>query len=140
MKYNVKEIMKQAWGFARQWASNKGGKAIEYIAGAMKHAWVVAKLDYEHKNGLRGLDGNKFYLVGSKRQPMYLAVVKGLSSKFGLDRAFVSAPGRGSENYEFELKENTYYNWKETTKQFFGHFVNGKMIPMTQEEIKAVFA
>lgn len=140
MKYNVKQIMQAAWGMAKQWASAKGGKAIEYIAAAMKHAWRVAKMDYAHKNGLTGLDGNKMYLTGSNRQPMYLAVITGLNDKFGLNRKFVSSPKRGTENFEFELKENTFYNWKETTEQFFGHFVNGKMVPMTQEDIKKAIA
>ena len=38
-----KELMKNAWGIAKEVAKKFGGKAIEYIAGAMKMAWAAAK-------------------------------------------------------------------------------------------------
>lgn len=38
-----KELMKNAWGIAKEAAKKFGGKAIEYIAGAMKMAWATAK-------------------------------------------------------------------------------------------------
>lgn len=38
-----KEIVKNAWGIAKEAAKKFGGKAIEYIAGAMKMAWAAAK-------------------------------------------------------------------------------------------------
>ena len=38
-----KELMKNAWEIAKEAAKKFGGKAIEYIAGAMKMAWAVAK-------------------------------------------------------------------------------------------------
>lgn len=38
-----KELMTNAWGIAKEAAKKFGGKAIEYIAGAMKMAWAVIK-------------------------------------------------------------------------------------------------
>ncbi|MCS8612795.1 hypothetical protein [Streptococcus thermophilus] len=38
-----KEIMKNAWGIAKNAAKKFGGKAIEYIAEALKMAWSAAK-------------------------------------------------------------------------------------------------
>ncbi|MCE2265860.1 hypothetical protein GPX01_08835 [Streptococcus thermophilus] len=38
-----KEIMKNAWGIAKNAAKKFGGKAIEYIAEALKMAWATAK-------------------------------------------------------------------------------------------------
>lgn len=38
-----KEIMKNAWEIAKEAVKNFGGKAIEYIAEAMKMAWAAAK-------------------------------------------------------------------------------------------------
>lgn len=38
-----KELMKNAWGIAKEAAKKFGGKAIEYIAGAMKMAWAAIK-------------------------------------------------------------------------------------------------
>lgn len=38
-----KEVMKNAWEIAKNAAKKFGGKAIEYIAGAMKIAWAAIK-------------------------------------------------------------------------------------------------
>lgn len=38
-----KEIMKKAWKIAKEAAKKFGGKAIEYIAEAMKMAWAAIK-------------------------------------------------------------------------------------------------
>lgn len=38
-----KELMKKAWGIAKEAAKKFGGKAIEYISGALKMAWAAAK-------------------------------------------------------------------------------------------------
>lgn len=38
-----KEIMKNAWKIAKEAVKTFGGKAIEYIAEAMKMAWAAAK-------------------------------------------------------------------------------------------------
>ena len=38
-----KELMKNAWEIAKEAAKKFGGKAIEYIAGAMKMAWSAIK-------------------------------------------------------------------------------------------------
>lgn len=139
-KYNAKKVMEMAWSLARTWANNKGGKAIEYISGALKHAWRVAKIDYINANGLHGVEGNTIYLVGSKRQPMYLAIVDGLSEKFGLNRKFIPAPNRGTDSHEFDLEEGKIYNWRESRVQFFGKFEKGQMIPLSQKEVTAIFS
>lgn len=39
----MKKIMKNAWKIAKDAANKFGGKAIEYIAGALKIAWKEAK-------------------------------------------------------------------------------------------------
>lgn len=139
-KYNVKEIMEMAWNLARTWANNKGGKSVEYIASALKHAWKVAKVNYTNKYGLGGVEGNTIYLVGSKRQPMYLAIIDGLSAQYGLNRKFISSPNRGTESHEFELEDGKVYNWRESRVQFFGKFVKGQMIPLNQQEVTAIFS
>lgn len=38
-----KELMTNAWEIAKEAAKKFGGKAIEYIAGAMKMAWAAIK-------------------------------------------------------------------------------------------------
>lgn len=139
-KYNVKEVMEMAWSLAKTWANNKGGKAVEYISGALKQAWRVAKVNYINSNGLQGVEGNTIYLCGSKRQPMYLAIIDGLSTQYGLNRKFIPSPNRGTDSHEFELEEGKVYNWRESRVQFFGKFVKGQMIPLSQQEVTAIFS
>jgi hypothetical protein len=38
-----KEVMKNAWAIAKNAAAKFGGKSVEYIAEALKMAWVAAK-------------------------------------------------------------------------------------------------
>ena len=139
--YNKKQVMKTAWDLAKRWANNKGGKAIDYIGAALKQAWKVIKTTFNSLHGLYGVEGNTITLAGSNRQPMYLAIVDGLSEKFGLNRKFVPAPHRGTVDHTFDLEEGVFYNWSETKgAQYFGQFKNGRMIPMTKEEVTALFA
>ena len=86
---------------------------------------------------VRGLEGNKFYMVASKRQPIWLAEIKGTDPKFGLKRKFIPTPERGTINHEFELDEDTYYAWNSEGTQEFGHFVNNQMEVMAKEEMVA---
>lgn len=137
--YNKKQVMKTAWDLAKRWANNKGGKAIDYIGAALKQAWKVIKTTFNSLHGLYGVEGNTITLAGSNRQPMYLAIVDGLSEKFGLSRKFIPAPHRGTVDHTFVLEEGVVYNWKDSG-QYFGQFKNGRMIPMTKEEVMALFA
>lgn len=98
-----------------------------------------ATKDVLREYDLTGLDGNKLTLLGSKRQPMYLAVVTGTDEKYGLKREFISNPDRGRSSYTFELKTNTYYAWKESKVEYFGYFDGEQMAIMTKEEMIAAF-
>lgn len=84
---------------------------------------------------VRGLENNKFYMVASNRQPIWLAKITGTDAKYGLKREFVTSPERGRVNHEFTLDEDTYYAWNATGKQEFGYFVNNEMEIMTKEEM-----
>lgn len=42
-KMTMKTLMKNAWTLARQGAAKFGGKAIDYIAEAMKKAWEIKR-------------------------------------------------------------------------------------------------
>lgn len=53
-----KEIMKGAWSIARNAAKKFGGKAIEYIGGAMKMAWEKAKEQKSFQLSLKAQSNN----------------------------------------------------------------------------------
>ncbi|MCJ0588097.1 helix-turn-helix transcriptional regulator [Enterococcus cecorum] len=88
---------------------------------------------------LTGLDGNQLTLLGSKRQPMYLAVITGTDERYGVKREFVSNPDRGRNNYTFTLEADTYYAWKESKVEYFGYFDGEQMAIMTKDEMVAAF-
>lgn len=88
---------------------------------------------------LTGLDGNQLTLLGSKRQPMYLAKITGQDERYGIKREFVSNPDRGRNNYTFELEADTYYAWKESKVEYFGYFDGQEMAIMTKDEMIAAF-
>lgn len=88
---------------------------------------------------LTGLDGNQLTLIGSKRQPMYLAKITGQDERYGIKREFISNPDRGRSSYTFTLQANTYYAWKESKIEYFGYFDGEQMAIMTKDEMIAAF-
>lgn len=88
---------------------------------------------------LTGLDVSQLTLLGSKRQPMYLAKITGQDERYGIKREFISNPDLGRNNYTFELETDTYYAWKESKVEYFGYFDGEEMAVMTKDEMIAAF-
>lgn len=98
-----------------------------------------ATQDVLREYDLTGLDGNKLTLLGSKRQPMYLAKITGQDERYGIKREFISNPDRGRSSYTFTLEADTYYAWKESKVEYFGYFDGEQMAIMTKDEMIAAF-
>lgn len=101
----------------------------------MKRATQSVLREYD----LTGLDGNQLTLLGSKRQPMYLAKITGQDERYGIKREFISNPDRGRSSYTFTLEADTYYAWKESKVEYFGYFDGEQMAIMTKDEMIAAF-
>lgn len=68
-------IMINAWGIARNAAKKFGGKAIEYISGALKMAWKMAKgLSEKQIKALEDKGFNRWTKYGKDR--LYFDMVK----------------------------------------------------------------
>lgn len=64
----LKEIMTNAWEIAKNAAKKFGGKAIEYISGALKMAWKMAKgLTNEQIKVLESKGFNRWTKYGKDR-------------------------------------------------------------------------
>lgn len=98
-----------------------------------------ATQDVLREYDLTGLDGNQLTLLGSKRQPMYLAKITGQDERYGIKREFISNPDRGRSSYTFTLEADTYYAWKESKVEYFGYFDGEQMAIMTKDEMIAAF-
>lgn len=71
----MKEIMTNAWKIAKDAAKKFGGKAIEYIAGALKMAWKMAKgLTNEQIKALEDKGFSRWTKYGKDR--LYFNLVK----------------------------------------------------------------
>lgn len=84
---------------------------------------------------LGSLNGDQLHLAGSKRQPMYLAVITGTDEKYGLKREFVDNPSHGRDGYTFTLEPNTLYAWKESKVEYYGFFDGQEMAIMSKDEM-----
>lgn len=71
----MKEIMTNAWKIAKNAAKKFGGKAIEYISGALKMAWKMTKgLTNEQIKALESKGFNRWTKYGKDR--LYFDMVK----------------------------------------------------------------
>lgn len=73
----MKTIMTNAWKIAREAAKKFGGKAIEYISGALKMAWKMAKgLTNEQIEALVSKGYNRWTTDDGERDRLYLNIYK----------------------------------------------------------------
>lgn len=73
----MKEVMCKAWKIARNAAKKFGGKAIEYIGGALKMAWEAAKgLTEKQISSLVSKGYNRWTTDDGERDRLYLNIYK----------------------------------------------------------------
>lgn len=73
----MKEVMCKAWKIAKKAAKKFGGKAIEYIGGALKMAWEMAKgLTEKQVKALESKGYNRWTTDGGEHDRLYLNIYK----------------------------------------------------------------
>lgn len=73
----MKTIMTNAWAIAKKAAKKFGGKAIEYIGGALKMAWEAAKgLTNEQIKALESKGYNRWTTDDGEHDRLYLNIYK----------------------------------------------------------------
>ena len=73
----MKEVMCKAWEIAKKAAKKFGGKAIEYIGGALKMAWEAAKgLTEKQISSLVSKGYNRWTTDDGERDRLYLNIYK----------------------------------------------------------------
>lgn len=121
-----KEIMKRAWEIARQGAEKFGGKAIEYIAEALKIAWKEAKQPKE-------------IVLKVRHQPSggkeWVAEITGRHPRFNFERNFLNPVARNwsssgkTGTTSFLLQEGKVYEVNEPWKgRYFITVQNGEVV------------
>lgn len=132
----MRKVMVRAWEIAKGAAAKHGGKAIEYIAAALKMAWaevkgVVTKVVKKVAYVELGLSSNKY--------KSWVAEIKGLHNRFKLDRVFVSKNDAvGCE--EYSLYAGKYYEVCNRGDRYFAKVVDGEVVEVNEDEVIANFA
>lgn len=132
-----KEIMKGAWSIARNAAKEFGGKAIEYIGGALKLAWKSFKKEENSKN---------FAIVSLKSQSNNnknrKSWVQRLFSEDSIkvEREMVQdLSDYGAEYKEYKL-EDGYYNVCDLGNEQIIRVKNGEIQEIEYAEVKKKLA
>lgn len=121
-----KEIMKRAWEIAKKGQEKFGGKAIEYIAEALKIAWKEAKQPKE-------------IVLKVRHQPSggkeWVAEIVGRHPRFNFERRFLNPAARNwsssgkTGTTSFLLQEGKVYEVNEPWKgRYFITVQNGEVV------------
>lgn len=133
-----KEIMKRAWGIARQGQEKFGGKAIEYIAEALKIAWKEAKQPKE-------------IVLKVRHQPSggkeWVAEIVGRHPRFNFERKFLNPVARNwsssgkTGTTSFLLQEGKVYEVNEPWKgRYFITVQNGEVVDIDVDYVATKIA
>lgn len=121
-----KEIMKRAWEIAKKGQEKFGGKAIEYIAEALRMAWKEAKQPKE-------------IVLKVRHQPSggkeWVAEIVGRHPRYNFDRRFLNPVARNwsssgkTGTTSFLLQEGKVYEVNEPWKgRYFITVQNGEVV------------
>lgn len=98
----MKKVMVRAWEIAREGAKKFGGKAIEYIAEALKLAWKEVKGLFDKVKDVKlNIDANDWMNYGKHR--LYITVELSLVELKNINGVIIGAK-RG-------LEKKVYYDW-----------------------------
>lgn len=133
-----KEIMKRAWEIAKQGAEKFGGKAIEYIAEALRMAWKEAKQPKE-------------IVLKVRHQPSggkeWVAEITGRHPKWNFERKFLNAVARNwsssgkTGTTSFLLQEGKVYEVNEPWKgRYFITVQNGEVVDVDVDYVATKIA
>lgn len=129
---DMKNVMVRAWEIAREGAARFGGKAVEYIAVALKMAWA------EVKKGSKKVTVRT--TMGSKHHKSWVARIVGTHVRWGLDREFVDAVEENDwDGKVFELCDGIYEVCNAGDREFI-KVENGAIEYIEIEEVKAAVA
>lgn len=102
----MKKVMVTAWEIARGAVNKFGGKAVEYLAMALKMAWA------EYKKGATTVKTFAVLetLSGSRNHKTWVARIVGTCERYGYKREFVKAADEWTGGKEFRLFNGNVYD------------------------------
>lgn len=111
-------VMKRAWQIARLAEVEFGGKAVEYITGALKMAWA----EYKQANAPK----TEIEIPGdTRRQKTWVAAIIGSHPTYKLDRKFVNSYEVDKFGDKVYRLENGLYELQNHKQRMFIEVSNG---------------
>lgn len=123
----MKNVMKRAWEIAKEGAKKFGGKAVEYIAMALKMAWSETR---------------KAVLTtaaGSRKHKSWVAKIVGKHPRFKFDRCFVDSVDYNMSERYFELKDG-FYDVCDAGTRYFVRVIGGQIERVEEYEVAEAVA
>lgn len=124
--------MYRAWAIANVAALKFGGKAVEYIAGAMKMAWKKIKAVVK-----------PIYIEvseGSRKHKSYVAELKGNDDRWGFIRNFVSEDHEELRVKYAYLQEDSVYEIQDGGDREYAIVKNNELVYMEYSSVKSYLA
>ena len=128
-----KEIMKRAWEIAKQGAKKFGGKAIEYIAEALKIAWNEVKTIMKIENEKIKVKYNEWKKYGKHR--IYMDIEMSLVEIKNVKGNEVGALRGIVANYYYDVDEKKLYRTNFIAKDLTR--AADEVVKYMQDKIKA---
>lgn len=129
-----KNVMKKAWEIAKEAVKKFGGKSVEYFSEALKIAWKEVKESAAPKYVEIKIS------EGSRKHKSYVAKVKGLHDRFGIDREFVSHDHDHLRVKVAIMFNGNIYEIQDAGDRKYVRIVNGQMVEMSYENVLLQFA
>lgn len=131
----MKEVMIRAWEIARMGAQVHGGKAIEYIAEALKMAWA------EFKKGVKKMVKVILKtLTGSRNHKTWVAEITGKHATYKFNRVFLEEIENDGWNKFWSLEEGKVYEVCDGGNRYFAKVENGEIVEVTTHQVAEMFA
>lgn len=130
----MKKVMVRAWEIAKAAATVHGGKAFEYIAEALKMAWV------EIKGGVKKMNVILKTLTGSRKHKTWVAEITGKHPQFKFNREFLEEVDYDGANRFWKLAEGRVYEVCDGGNRYFAKVKNGEVIEINGYEVSEIFA
>nr|WP_150959376.1 hypothetical protein [Aneurinibacillus sp. XH2] len=134
----MKKVMVRAWEIAKAAVVKHGGKAVEYIAGALKMAWAEVK--GEIKKATAAIIKTS---SGSRNHKSWVAEITGKHPKFKFNREFLEVYNEISSLFggkEWKLLEGKVYEVCDGGNRYFAKVENGEVIEINGYEVSEMFA
>lgn len=134
----MKKVMVRAWEIAKAAVVKHGGKAVEYIAGALKMAWAEVKGEIKKVTSVILKTSS-----GSRNHKSWVAEITGKHPKFKFNREFLEVYNEISSLFggkEWKLLEGKVYEVCDGGYRRFVKVESGEVAEISSYQVTEMIA